>query len=354
NPGSKFMYQGIYKNGSYHNEESILPSIPMYFGLIEEEKTTHMLKTFASHEYTADWGVRMTSIHNPNYHPQGYHSGAVWPLYSGWVALAEYKYHRPLQGFGHIMSNLNNYRDFSLGYTEEVLNGEKYLPSGVCPHQCWSETMVLQPIIEGMLGIIPDADDDVLGFYPTIPFEWNQIEVNNIRVGQRIVGFKMKRTNDSTTYTFTGDIEGLYIHFEPAFQQGTAESRQVNGIVLFTYVDQKFAKASFFQSKFKANEPITVPHQGGISLIPPIEKPAKGEQSRGIRIIDATWKDNTYTIEVEGAPAMSYELEVINNFGTPKAVEGATYREEGNRLFLEIGFPALNRVYMPGTIKIRF
>ncbi|MCK4569970.1 MAG: hypothetical protein KAT76_06745, partial [Bacteroidales bacterium] len=344
NPATKFMYQGLYRDGSYHMEQSILPSIPMYFKYLNVENTKHMLKIYASHEYSSDWGVRMASIHNPKYHPRGYHSGAVWPLYTGWVALAEYKNNRPLQGFSHIMSSLNNYRDFSLGYTEEVLNGEKYLPSGVCPHQCWSETMVLQPIIEGMLGLNPSGYSLKLEFSPSIPFSWNYVKVINIKTGSNSVNWGMEKELGKTTYTFTGFEENEEFLFSPLFMSGTAIRKVlVNGEEIgydTLLVDQGMQLIVFWGND--ANPKIIVMHQGGISLIPPIEKPAKGEQSRGIRIIDASWENNTYTIEVEGAPAMSYELEVINNFGTPKAVEGATYREEGNRLFLEVSFPALN------------
>jgi hypothetical protein len=66
-------------------------------------------------------------------------------------------------------------------------------------------------------------------------------------------------------------------------------------------------------------------------------------------------ENNTYTIEVEGAPSRSYELEVINHFGTPKSITGIEdFREEGNRLFLRVDFPALNRRYTSRTVKIHF
>jgi len=351
-----FMYQGIYKDGAPHQEQSILPAVAIYFHSASEWIVDEMLFAYASHEYTSDWGVRMTSVYNEHYHPNGYHSGAVWPLYTGWVALAEYKSQRSLQGFSHIMNNLNNYLDFSLGYTEEVLNGEKYYPSGVCPHQCWSETMVIQPIIEGMLDISDLGSSYHLTFAPSIPFNWDFIEVTNIRNRNEKFNWEMRRAPRITTFSFNGKFDHMNVYFFPKFMTGTTfKSVKINGEeVHFNSYYQSKRSSLHIEFLLDDIKEIVINHSGGISLIPPIEKPAKGEQSRGIRIIDATWKDNTYTIEVEGAPAMSYELEVINNFGTPKAVEGATYREEGNRLFLEVSFPALNRVYMPQTVSISF
>jgi glycogen debranching enzyme len=356
NDENLFFFQGIYMDGNYHPEQSILPSIPMYFMQLDEEKTAYMLKTFASHEYSSDWGVRMTSIYNPHYHPKGYHSGAVWPLYTGWVALAEYNYERHLQGFTHITGNLNNYSDFALGYTEEVLNGEKYVPSGVCPHQCWSETMVIQPIIEGMLGYKHSRYDNGLEFSPNIPFNWDYIKVKNIRRKGNRIDFEMQRYPEKTLINFTGDTYGFTAMFFPLFMPGTKIIKVLEDgeEIQYEAFDKKQGIELGVSLGYSTDPEITVFHTGGISLIPPIEKPAKGEQSRGIRIIDASWENNTYTIEVEGAPAMSYELEVINNFGTPKAVEGATFTEKGNRLLLEVSFPALNRIYTPKTIRISF
>ncbi len=354
-PETGFYKQGIFANGDYHNEKSILPSIPLYFDQVPLDSGNRMLRAFASHEYSSDWGVRMASIYNQHYHPQGYHSGAVWPLYSGWVSLAEFFSFRHIQGFTHAMDNLNNYKDFSLGYVEEVLNGEKYQPSGVCPHQCWSETMVLMPIIEGILGYDVNTSESLNSLYPCFPFSWDTVEIRGLRNGRHQINFKMERNAGKTLYYFNGDSVEQSIDFWPMFLPGTTINKvKINGIKAPEQETISLPQGEFLVYRISVNPEtlIEISHSGGISIIPPTEKPAKGEISRGIRIIDTNWEDNTYTIEVEGAPAMAYELEVINNFGTPKSVEGATFRVEGNRLFLAIDFPALNRVYTLRKIKI--
>jgi hypothetical protein len=364
NKETGFMYQGIYKDGSFHTGQSIMPAVAMYFLALDDSLTTTMLRKYAGHEYTSDWGVRMASVYSEHYHPRGYHSGAVWPLYTGWVALAEYKYGRPLQAFGHVMGSLNNYRDFALGYIEEVLNGEKYLPSGVCPHQCWSETMTLQPLIEGMLGLGMINTSYLLE--PALPFHWDSLKVENIRLGSICFDWEMHRGEGKTRYTFSGDIrEDLFapshtflpgVAFSPLFPPGTEiNDVQMNGRKIKYKINSLPQGEQLIIGANILNEcDIIVKHSGGIALIPPFEMPARGETSQGIRIIEARWEDNTYTIEMEGAPAMAYELEMINHFGTPKTVEGATFREEGGKLFLRLEFPALNRTYMSKTVHIGF
>jgi len=350
---SGYLYQGIHKDGSFHKEESIMPAVSMYLLALKDSMTNTMLRLYAGHEYSSDWGVRMASIYNEHYHPRGYHSGAVWPLYTGWVALAEYKYGRSLQGFSHIINNLNNYRDFSLGYTEEVLNGEKYSPSGVCSHQCWSETMVLQPIIEGMLGY---TSGSIVRLAPSFPPQWNEVKVENIKYIDHGFDMKMTRYPNRTVFSFTNINVFTSISFDPKFIPGTmVEKVEVNGKKLKIDQDRwlKFNSISAVYPCWDDTE-IIIYHSGGISLIPPSEKPALGEESRSIRILNDNWEDNTYTIEIEGAAGMQYKLEVINNFGTPKSINGASFKEEGNRLLLEVRFPAMNRNYQAKTIKISF
>jgi len=209
--------------------------------------------------------------------------------------------------------------------------------------------MVLQPIIEGMLGY--SAQNSLLVLSPAIPFQWDEIRVQNIRRINGSIDMEMERFPKKTIYSFTGIDEFTTIVFDPKFMAGTKiESLKINGKKRKKEFDNSIRAA---YPMFEDTE-FVIHHSGGISAIPPIEKPAPNEKSRGIHIIDDSWEDNTYTIRVEGAAGMQYELEVINNFGTPRSVEGAKYREDGNRLILKLDFPAMNRGYKGKTIKISF
>jgi len=352
---SKNYIQGLMADGSQHPEPSIMPSVLMYLDS-QKERYNEILQNYSGEGYTTDWGVRMTSKYDEHYNPRAYHSGAVWPLYTGWVALAEYKNHRPLQGFSHVINNLNIYRDFALGYTEEVLNGDKYLPSGVCPHQCWSETMVLQPIIEGMLGIRPDMNQ--YGLLPNFPVTWDHISIENIRTGKYWFDMDMIREYKLTKYRFYSNGLDLYMHFWPQLvTSGIIDSITLNGSSI-EYLEQAEDHYKVLGINFpflSDTAEVIIYHSGGISLIPPAQKAVPGKPSTGIRIIDTNWENNTYTVEVEGAPAQSYQLEWINNFGVPKWIEGAEeWLQHGNRLSAKINFFALDRRYTPATVKVIF
>ena len=112
----------------------------------------------------------------------------MWPLFTGWTAAAEYATGRSVQAFAHVMETalIKNY--WAKGFVEEVMNGAVYEPSGVCAHQCWSETAILHPLIEGMIGWKPDADHRVRRQTPvavasTLPDGMGHRTVRNLRVG---------------------------------------------------------------------------------------------------------------------------------------------------------------------------
>src|SRR5437868_7831776 len=52
----------------------------------------------------SDWGARIISSLDPRYDPGGYHYGSVWPLFTGWAAVGEYRYHRALAAYSNLRS----------------------------------------------------------------------------------------------------------------------------------------------------------------------------------------------------------------------------------------------------------
>jgi hypothetical protein len=87
-----------------------------------------------------------------------YHQGSVWPLFTGWAALAEYRANQPLAGYQLLMENANLTRAQDLGAHTELLSGDFYVPLGrSTSHQLWSSAMVITPTLRGLFGISIDA-----------------------------------------------------------------------------------------------------------------------------------------------------------------------------------------------------
>ncbi|MBI3578946.1 MAG: DUF4960 domain-containing protein, partial [Ignavibacteriales bacterium] len=222
NAAANFYNFGKLKDGTYNQEKTVLPAVGIYLGASENENATQCLTEYASHGFSTDWGTRIISSDNAMYNPKGYHYGSVWPLFTGWTALAEFKSYRPVQGYIHSMNNLLVYQHFAAGYVEEVMHGEQFQPAGVCHHQAWSETMVLQPILEGMLGLEFDALNNQLTLRPYFPPDWKTVEVKNIRLGKQQCYFNMNREGRVTSYEFrvTGS-KTIQVLFQPLFSLGT-------------------------------------------------------------------------------------------------------------------------------------
>ncbi|NQV01406.1 MAG: hypothetical protein HQ542_02080, partial [Bacteroidia bacterium] len=313
NSKERFYAYGLNKDGSQRTDPTILPAVPAYFGVTDKERMRYLLDQYASNTFSTNWGTRIIREDSPMFKPSGYHYGSVWPLFTGWTALAEYRYGNYNQGFSHIMNNLNVYRNWGLGFVEEVLNGEEYQPSGVCPHQCWSETMVLQPLIEGMLGLVVDAPRNTLHLSPRLPANWDSLMAERIRVGNQLVNFRFERDSTRLLWHFTpsGD-KNLIINFMPALPPGTKINRiWLNG--------QEYPFATFTTSRFitlQLSFPITemttveVEFAGGISVIPLISAPGPGDRAEGMRMIDATLKGDHYIIDLEGLAGSSDTLSV--------------------------------------------
>ena len=88
------------------------------------------------------------------YDGMSYHQGSVWPLFTGWAALAEYRANQPLAGYQLLMENANLTKAQDLGAVTELLSGDFFVPFGrSTSHQLWSSAMVITPTLRGLFGI---------------------------------------------------------------------------------------------------------------------------------------------------------------------------------------------------------
>jgi len=272
-----------------------------------------MMKTVARNVFTTNWGARILREDSPLFRPTGYHYGSVWPLFTGWASLAEYQCGRPAQGYSHLMNNLVVYRNWGLGFVEEVLNGSEYKPSGVCAHQCWSETMVVQPAIDGMLGLTVNAPGNELTLAPQLPPQWDSLRVTGIRVGNQLVSFSFRRNKGTVVWEFTSSVsEPLKIRFSPALPAGTK-------IGILTIGGQKITSAAFtspdavtLHTEFilTGNAVLALECQGGIGVVPSVTDPKPGDPPEGLRVISSAWKEGFYQVETEAPAGSSAMLDI--------------------------------------------
>ena len=163
--------------------------------------TEGMFQRWASHEFSTDWGTRDVGEHERIYDPMSYHQGTVWPLFTGWTSLAEYRTGRSLAGYAHLMQNVDLTWAQDLGAVTELLSGQYFEPLGrSTTHQLWSSAMVLSPALRGLFGVSYDAATNTLTVAPQLPAAWPGATLRHVPVGgDRRVTLRFVREGSAMT-----------------------------------------------------------------------------------------------------------------------------------------------------------
>src|SRR4029077_8946460 len=179
------------------DEPSVLATVPMWFGLLDEGKADAMIAQLADFDHQTDWGMRIISEHSAKFSGGGYHFGSVWPLFTGWASVGEYRYHRALPAYENFRANALLALDGSLGHVTEVLSGDYYESlSTASPHQIWSAAMVVSPILRGLFGLETDAENHRIMLAPHAPADWTSFAIRNVHVGSVSADFQYRKTTD--------------------------------------------------------------------------------------------------------------------------------------------------------------
>ena len=173
---------------------SIYPAVAWWTGTFALPKADEMFSRWASSEFSADWGTRDISPRTSFYDPISYHQGSLWPLFTGWVSLAEYRTGRDLSAYSHLMQNLNLTWSQDLGSVTELLSGEFFQDLGrSSSHQMWSSAMVLSPLIRGLFGLDWDVPKHTLHLAPYLPADWDRAKLRNVPFGTTTLDLDFQR-----------------------------------------------------------------------------------------------------------------------------------------------------------------
>lgn len=344
------------------DEVSVLTTVPMWFGVTDEDKSESTIRSLADSDHQADWGMRIISNRAPVYDGSGYHFGSVWPLFTGWASVGEYRYHQPFPAYVNLRANALLALDGSLGHVAEVLSGDYYQPlSTNSPHQIWSAAMVVSPILRGMLGLETDVQNHTVTFAPHVPAEWRSWSIDNLRVGTAILAFNYQRSPGTITLEMkrTGSGE-CTVEFSPALslRSGVA-SVELNGRSLPFRIKggtgDQHATMSVPLVQELSTVRIRLKNDFGISLTNTL--PALGSPSVGARVISETWNSSRtqMTLSLAGLPGKTYQFSVWNP-SQITSVEGGKLRDARQDLAaLSVEFPAGSAdAYTHQTVVVNF
>jgi glycogen debranching enzyme len=334
------------KNDKKVDEPSVLATVPMWFGLPSEADAVPMVQQLADFDHQTDWGMRIISNHSPLFSGGGYHYGSVWPLFTGWASVAEYRYHQTFPAYSNLRANALLALDGSLGHVTEVLSGDYYQPlSTSSPHQIWSAAMVVSPLLRGMFGLEIDAKTGTVTFAPHAPAGWTRFTIRNVRAGAAKMDLTyFKEPGAITLEANCAGTTACPVQFEPSLS-ASAEvlGAELNGKpvpfhVVANEVDQHAAVR--FEARSKSNTlKIRVRKEFNVSYdsgLPPL-----GSRSEGLRVLSQTWtpRRDTLTLELAGSAGAEYELQV--DPGQLAGVDGAgPVHSESAVQAVRVRFPA--------------
>lgn len=329
NTADEYYSYGKKKDGTYTTERTVFPSVGMLYQALDDARARPVLSRLAANEFTTSWGVRILTSLSPHFNPRSYQEGSVWPLMTGWTALGEYTYGNSAQAFAHVMNVLQIKKEWALGFVQEVMHGSVYRPAGVCPHQCWSETNILHPVVEGMIGWKPDAPSSIATLTPRFPVDWDTVSVSNLRMGKTALTMTMKRSLKTTVYRIArSEGPSCTLHFAPEIP-ASMEVTDVNVNGRRVPFSRERVRGIFKEPiVLSLSQPIivTLTHSGGVGMIPLVQQPVPGDSAAGVRLIATDSQDGTYLVTVEGKQGTQASLPVRIFDDALPTVQGAGIR----------------------------
>ncbi len=192
-------------DGSYDRTQTVYPAVAFWSSRTGLPSGQAQLQAWAGHEFATDWGTRAVAADDPAYDPISYHRGTVWPLFTGWAAVAMYRTGHPVAGWAALRQNLELTWAQDPGAVTELLSGAFYQPLGrSSTHQMWSSAMALAPAVRGMFGLEVDATRRTLAVHPHLPPAWDEAALEHVWMGADEYRVEYKREGKVMRVTATG------------------------------------------------------------------------------------------------------------------------------------------------------
>jgi len=343
---------------------SVLGTVPMWFGLLDQQHGQQFLNELAGPRHQADWGMRIIAEDDPLYGPTGYHFGSVWPLFTGWASVAEYRYHRALPAYANLRANAQLVFDGSPGRATEVLSGRYYTPLATSSsHQIWSSAMIVSPLLRGMMGLSVDALNSTVRFEPHAPANWTDFAIRNVPIGATSGA---SPTNLTLSYhRSAGEItlevtrhggQGFQLEFRPSFSlRARVLSAEIDGkpanfeTVEPNEVDQHIA---MLLPITRDHTVIRIRASDEFGIAYPYVAPATGAASSNLKFISEQWNasHDRLELQVAGAWGAKYKVPLTGDL-TGVTVGGA----ELSQNLLQIEFPpGPSDVYTTKAVLLQF
>ena len=298
-------------DGSLDKTATIYPTVAWWDGTYSLPKSDAMFSRWASREFSTDWGTRDLSEDTTFYDPISYHQGSVWPLFTGWASVAEYRTGRSLAGYAHLMQNADLTYAQDIGAVTELLSGAFYQTLGrSTSHQLWSSAMVVSPLLRGMFGLQWDVAARTLYVTTNLPASWDHATLHHVTLGSASFDLEFQRHLGQMVVTAKGDLQGVRL----ASHASGAEIRE-------------------------AGNSLRIP-------LPPVEVqlsealPEPGSRTTMVKVLEETYSRRSLRLLLEGQGGSTLTMLLRRNgMAGELAVQGATIQTGSAGEHLVVQFP---------------
>lgn len=307
-----------------HNREgndvtnTVFPAVAWWSSAHGLEHADASLRGWASHLFDTDWGTRSVAENDTRFDSMSYHEGSVWPLFTGWTALAEYRAGHPLAAWMMTMQNADLTYAQDPGAVTELLSGEFYEPFGrSTSHQLWSSAMVLVPILRGMFGLEVNATEHTIRVAPQLPAEWDHVSLKRVRVGPSVVDLDFKRNGVGWNVLVTA-VHGPPVRLNGAKGDGRSMQYATPGVE------------------------VQMPH--GL--------PARGSRTGGLKVLSEDQSPGSLRLILEAPAGSVFDLKLRRNTRSNVEVEGAVLG--GAEDNLRVSFEGNEGSYSTRIVKLQW
>jgi hypothetical protein len=257
-----------------------------------------------------DWGARPLGAASLLFDPLHYNNGAVWPFVTGWVALAQYRYHNAPAGWFALQAIARTGFDHALGRNPELFSGRLHKPLDTAvPQQFFATSMVLTPLLRGLLGIDIDVPARRVRIAPHLPPEWDSVAVDNLPVAGERWSVVIRRSPGRVAATIqrpAGATVPFEVSFAPALPLGARLTGA--GATLESTLGDMHASAA---ARVDRAAELRVEYEGGWRLLPPVMPPAVGSRSDAPRILSERLIEGAgYEVVLEGRAGRRYDFRI--------------------------------------------
>ncbi|HEY5908251.1 MAG TPA: amylo-alpha-1,6-glucosidase [Vicinamibacteria bacterium] len=346
------------RRGGLVDEDTVMPAVTLSWGHLDPARAQSQLDHLGAAAQATDWGSRLLSDQSALYDPLSYHHGSVWPLFTGWTALAGYRYGRPHIGYQALRANADLRSASALGYVTELLSGDYKAAFGRSSHhQLWSEAMVAAPLVRGLLGLSVEEGGRTLRFAPQLPADWDRVAARGLPVGACRVDVSLVRKPGQDTITFVRRTStgapcpgaGSRFLVAPSYpRDAQLLSAMVAGrSARFTASELgDVQRAELAVLSDAAEVGIVIRYRPGTEAFVNVVPAEAGERSGGVRLLRSRADADGMSLVLEGRAGRSYRVQVRTP-RRPVAAPGTTVRPlTPDTYALEVPFEGSDSAYV--------